>query len=163
MSNSIKIQRIPYEEPHLLELHWTIHGEETASYFELYDNAKILNNLANALSDFPKHSADNYLYQLGSEKPEDNFSYFFSLNIFMRNHRGHDAGMDVRFVNYQEHADTRTVDFRLYTNAPQLRILGELFEKFSKLESEILFWDTHNSFVGSEDEFKSGNWKNINA
>jgi len=163
MRYSILIERVPYEEPHHLELHWTIESEETSSRFELYDNATILSKFAKVFKNFPNHNEDEFIYQLGSEKSEDNFSYFFRLHIFLKNHRGHDATLDVRFVNNQEYADTRIVDYRLYSTTPRLRKLASLFKEFSKLESRILYWDDSNAFVGSVEDYKSGQWRTENA
>jgi len=163
MKYSILIERVPYEEPHHLELHWTIESDETSSRFELYDNATILSKFAKALKNFPNHSEDEFIYQIGSEKPEVNFAYFFRLHFFLKNHRGYDATIDVRFVNNQQYADTRIVDYRLYSTTPRLRKLAKLFEEFSKLKSRILYWDDSNAFVGSVEDYRAGEWRTEDA
>ena len=162
MSYFIQIERVPYEEPYHLELHWAISSGETSSRFEIYDNATVLSDFANALIDFPRHSEDKFVYKIGREEVESNWAYFFRL-IFSTNPRGHDATIDVRFLNHQAYQDTRIVDFRLHTNTPNLRKLAKLFSKFSKLKSQFLYWDKSNAFVGSIAEFRSLDWKSENA
>ena len=162
MDYFIQIERVPYEEPHHLELHWTISSGETSSRFELYDNSATLSEFANALEDFPKHSEDKFVYELGQEKIESKWAYFFRL-IFLTNPRGHDATIDIRFLNHQERQDTRIVDFSLHTVTPRLRKLAELFREFSKLEAPILYWDHKDAFVGSVEQFRSLEWKSENA
>lgn len=159
MSNFVQIQRIPYEEPYNLELHWKISGEDTTSFFELYDNADILSKFAQALLNFPKSSGDKYTYQLGSEKVSDKTAYFFKVEFFMRNSRGHDAAIDIKFVNHQQYANTRIVDYSLYTNSSRIRQLGKLFSEFSTLDPEILYWSEHDEFIGSLKDFELGNWR----
>ena len=162
MSYYIQIERVPYEEPDHLELHWTISSGEISSKFEIYDNASVLSDFVNALNDFPKHSEDKFVYQIGGEEVESKWAYFFRL-IFSTNPRGHDATIDVKFLNHQTSQDTRIVDFRLHTNSPNLRKLAKLFSKFSKLKSQILYWDNSDAFVGSIAEFRSLDWKSADA
>ncbi len=156
MRNFLKIERIPYEEPYHLELHWAVSSEEGAAHFEFYDNAEILTSFAQGLVNFPKHVKDKFAYQLGSEKPEDNFAYFFNFEVALTNGRGHDAGIDIRFTNNRKSSDLRVIDFRLSTSAPRIRKLGESFQEFSKLKSEILYWDNVSEFVGSVEDFDLG-------
>jgi hypothetical protein len=43
------------------------------------------------LSRFPKKIGDEYIYEIGSSKPEDNFAYHFILRVFTTDSIGHCA------------------------------------------------------------------------
>ena len=49
MSNYIKIERAPYEEPYHVQLNWEISNGNIFSRFEYYDNADSLIRMAENL------------------------------------------------------------------------------------------------------------------
>jgi hypothetical protein len=87
----IKIERIPYEEPYHLELHWDISTSTQSVKFVLYQNANDLLTIASGLENFPLHANDLFSYEIGSEKKADNFAYYFQLNAFLTNPLGQSA------------------------------------------------------------------------
>jgi len=46
MSNYLRIERIPYEEPYHVQLVWSVSNGRTSSSFEYYANAEALNEIA---------------------------------------------------------------------------------------------------------------------
>src|SRR6266850_6080462 len=101
MDSYIRITRHPYEEPHHLHLEWEVsNGRQTAA-FEVYVNADVLVHFANALETFPRHATDVFLFELGSERPEDRWAYYFRFRTFTTDGLGHSA-VHIRFNNNQD-------------------------------------------------------------
>tara|TARA_B100001059_G_C17472647_1_gene397789 strand:+ start:126 stop:365 length:240 start_codon:yes stop_codon:yes gene_type:complete len=77
MENLIEIERIPYEEPYHINLLVSASNRNSRGHLEIYDNAKKLHEIASRLEEFPKGIQDQFMWELGSEKPEDRFAFYF--------------------------------------------------------------------------------------
>lgn len=152
MSNFIRIERIPYEEPYHVQLVWNASNGSVSSYFEYYDNADSLKEMAERLESFPRHSSDVFLYEIGSERPEDRFAYYFRLRVFTTDSRGSSA-IQIRFCNNNELPYREIVEFCIKTEPAAINRLGKLFREFGKLEQDFMAWSETESFIGSKYEY----------
>jgi len=75
---SIIVTRLPYEEPYEVNLVFNASNGLTSGQVEIYDIAERLKELADILEDFPFNSKKTFLWELGSEKAEDNFAFYLS-------------------------------------------------------------------------------------
>ena len=151
MDNCIRIERIPYEEPYHIELYWEVSNGSISANFMYYDNADSLEKMAEALEVFPRHTKDIFLYEIGSEKPEDNFAYYFRFRVFTTNNIGGSA-IQIRFCNNAELPNKEVVEFCIKAEPADINRLGKQFRQFSKLKETYLAWSEKESFVGEKYE-----------
>ena len=152
MNYFIKIERIPYEEPYHLQLVWNVSNGNTSSCFEYYDKAESLLKIAEALEQFPRHNSDVFLFEIGSEKPEDNFAYYFRFRVFTTDSRGTSA-IQIRFCNNNELPYREIADFCIQAEPASINRLGKLFKEFGKLKKDYLAWSESDDFIGNKYEF----------
>ena len=152
MSNYIRIERIPYEEPEHLQLVWSVSNGDVTACFEYYCNADSLIKIAEHLEQFPRHTSDVFLYEIGSEKPEDNFAYYFRFRVFTANLRGGSA-IQLRYSNNRELPYREIVEFCIQTEPAAINRLGKLFGEFARLRKEYLAWTDSDAFIGSKIEY----------
>ena len=129
-----------YEEPYHINLIVKASNGLQAGNIEIYDNAEKLKVIANSLESFPKHNTDTYLWELGSERPEDKFVFFFRLRVFLINLTG-SCAIQLRFNNNEDYPDLAITDFCIKAEPAGINRLGKLFHEFSKLDKRVLFWD----------------------
>ena len=140
MTPSIKIIRHPYEEPYHLNLVMEATNGCLQGRLEFYCNASELIELADELETFPRHSSAEFLWELGSERPEDRFAHYFRLRLFTTDSVGHCA-VQLRFNNNKDLPDREISEFCIKVEPSELKQLGKLVRKFSKLEHEALYWE----------------------
>ena len=151
MSNYIRIERIPYEEPYHVQLVWSVSNGNTSTSFEYYDNAESLIELADHLEQFPRHRDDVFLVEVGSERPEDRFAYYFRFRVFTTDSRGGSA-IQIRFSNNGELPYREIAEFCIRTEPASLNRLGKLFREFAKLQHDCLAWTESEAFVGAKQD-----------
>jgi hypothetical protein len=83
VSSFLKITRIPYEEPYHLNLVVRASSGSQTGELEIYTTPEALLEGADALSEFPRHSTDVFLWELGSERPEDLWAFYFRFRVFL--------------------------------------------------------------------------------
>ncbi|HCG8217763.1 TPA: hypothetical protein NJ504_004747 [Vibrio parahaemolyticus] len=152
MEYCVKIERIPYEEPYHLQLLWDISNGMQSTRFELYNNASDLLKIAKGLEFFPRHPKDVFLYEIGSERAEDNFAYYFRLRAFMVTPQGQCA-LQIRFCSNAPLPYKHISEFCIQLEPRDLNRLGILFGDFSKLQSHFLAWDAKGDFLGDKWEY----------
>jgi hypothetical protein len=135
----IQIIRRPYEEPYHLNLVVTASNENVRSSLEFYLNANSLVEWADAMETFPKHQSSVFLSELGSERPEDRFAFYFRLRLFTVNARGHCA-IQFRFNNNAALPEREISEFCILAEAAQVNRLGSLCREFAKLRHAVLRW-----------------------
>lgn len=140
LSTFIKITRHPYEEPYHVNLVIQGCNGEHAGTLEIYDNAQQLKAIGEALQGFP-FEPRTFKWELGSEKSEDRFAFYFLFELFLNTPDGSEAGIHLKMNNNRDHPYTSKADFYLKCEPAAINKLGKLFERFSKLESNELFWD----------------------
>ena len=151
MRNHLRIERIPYEEPYHVQLAWDISNGNITALFDYYDNADSLKEIGKRLYEFPSHKNDVFLYEIGSEKPEDRFAYYFRLRAFMTDARGNSA-IQIRFSNNRDLPYREIIEFCIRTEPAAINRLGKLFMAFANLEHEYMAWSDSESFIGAKQE-----------
>ena len=139
MSRYIKIRRVPYEEPHHLELWFEASNGTLTGGIQLYVNATDLFDIAKALMVFPRHASDVFLYEIGSERPEDRWGHYFRLRAFTTDGVGHCA-IQVRLNNNEALPGRSIAEFCIFAEASEICVLGKKFLAFADLQDELLEW-----------------------
>lgn len=139
MEKLIEIIRTPYEEPYHINLIFKATNGESAGQLEIYDNADGLKKLADILEDFPFKDEKEYLWELGSEKSEDRFAFYFKCEFSLIKHTS-DCLVGIRLNNNEEGIEKSISEFNIQCKPAELNKLGQLFREFSKLEKETLTW-----------------------
>lgn len=139
----IRITRQAYEEPYHINLVVDASNGKQKWQLEFYDNAESLRTLAEHLEVFPRHKDDIFLWELGSEYPEDRWAYYFRFRVFLTDTSGHCA-IQIRFNNNQNPPDREVVEFCITADVGQINRLGQLCRKFSELKHEVLVWEGSN-------------------
>lgn len=135
----LKIDRLPYEEPHSINLHFEASNDRLTAVFEVYCNPTDLSDIGRHLAEFPRHNDDFHLYELGSERKEDRWGYYFRFRVFQTDGLGHCA-IQFRFNNNEDLPDTEISEFCIEAEAAQINRLGQLLITFSELKHEVLEW-----------------------
>jgi len=144
MKTSIKITRYLYEEPYHLNLAMEVSNGHLKGQLEFYINADDLIEIADVLEEFPRHASAVHLWEIGSEKPEDRFAFYYKFRVFTIDSVGHCA-IQIRFNNNQNLPDREISEFCIYPLEPSsLNNLGKLFRDFGKLKHEVLYWEPND-------------------
>ena len=139
MEAGLKIIRKPYEEPYHINLIVTASNGHSTAELEIYTNPDDLAENGKALQDFPQSTTHSVLWELGSERPEDRFAFYFRIEFLVIGATGQSAVV-VRFNNNKSIPDTEIAEFCIPAEPAQLNRLGEQLVRFSKLEDEELVW-----------------------
>jgi hypothetical protein len=134
----IEVVRHPYEEPHHLNLVVTASNGLHSAGLEIYANATDLGTFANALRGIPGRTTQA-LWELGSERPEDNFAFYFRLRAHQISMTGQCA-VEVRLNNNRPPPDRMLSEFSIPALPADLDRLAVLFEQFGRLEHRKLRW-----------------------
>jgi hypothetical protein len=135
----IRIIRTPYEEPHHIQLEIEASNGSHTAKFQVYVNATVLSEWAKHLEVYPRHNSDVFLFEIGSERSEDRWAYYFRLRVFMIDGSGHCAIL-LRTNNNQDLPDRELAEFCIRAEPSQINNLGKLFREFSKLKHHELEW-----------------------
>jgi hypothetical protein len=152
LSSFIQITRHLYEEPHQLNLVIIASNGYAQGALEFYSSTKTLQEIGSALSVFPQNERSGYLYQGGSEYPEDRFGWYLRLRARALN-SGEECLLQLRFNNNERNDQERyfetpqLTDFYIRTYANSLQRLGGLLKKFAKLKHQRLYWTPDSGFV----------------
>ena len=88
----------------------------------------------------------HFLWELGSEKPEDNFAFYFKCE-FSLSMQYSECVIGIRLNNNLQGIDKSISEFYIQCNSSELNELGRLFREFSKLKRETLNWNGLNGKV----------------
>lgn len=110
--------------------------------------------MAERLERFPQHHGDVFLYEIGSEKPEDRFAYYFRFRVFNTDSLGR-AAIQIRFCNNNELPYREIVEFCIQTEPAAINKLGKLLREFALLEQEFIAWSEGEAYIGSKVEYAS--------
>jgi hypothetical protein len=142
----IHIVRKPYEEPYHIKLIFKASNGENSGQLEIYDNADRLKGLADILEDFPFKNTKSFLWELGSEKPEVGFAFYFKVEFSLIKHSS-ECVIGVRLNNNKDGIEKSISEFYIRCYPAELNKLGRLFREFSKLEKETLIWNGSDGSV----------------
>ena len=140
MKPFIRITRHPYEEPYLLNLVVAASNGRQQGELEIYTSADALSGVASDLRVFPREPKETVLWELGSERPEDRFAFYFRLRVFQVAANGKCA-VELRFNNNQAPPDREIVEFSMEALPADLDRLADLLQQFSRLKHRVLEWN----------------------
>ena len=106
---------------------------------EYFCSANDLNDLGKKLLGFLGSRDEKVVYQLGSEKSEDRFAFFFRFEVISLDLAGHSA-IRLRMNNNELPPATEVCEFCISTDVVDVNRLGNLLVAFGKLEHRILDW-----------------------
>jgi hypothetical protein len=106
---------------------------------EFYINAETLIAWAFAYEKFPRHAQSVYLWEAGSERPEDRFAYYLRMQLFTTDAWGHSA-LQIRFNNNQICRIAKSSICASGRNPLRSISLALWFKRFSTLEHQVLYW-----------------------
>jgi hypothetical protein len=150
MKPYIRITRNPYEEPHHVNLVVAASNGHVSSELEIYAHASDLGDAAEALVGFPRHDSEPFLWELGSERPEDRFGFYFRFRVWQISAYGPYNGrcaIHLRFNNNEDLPDRETSEFCIEAYPADIDRLGKLFRTFNKLEHRVLEWSLEDGEV----------------
>jgi hypothetical protein len=130
---------MPYEEPHTLNLLVEGSNGHQTAMLEIYAGATDLVQLGKALRVFPQHKDDVHLWELGSERPEDRWAFYFRLRAFTIG--SVHCALQIRLNNNQGLPEREIAEFCIAAEPSQINYLGNLVAEFSKLRHEVLEWN----------------------
>jgi hypothetical protein len=139
MKPFIKIVRHPYEEPHHVHLVVEASNERQHGQMEIYANAKDLTMVAERVRSAPRAENDVALWELGSERPEDRFGFFFRLRAFRLSPTGRCA-IELRYCNNRTPPERESIEFSIEAMPADLDRLATLLDRFGELRHRVLEW-----------------------
>lgn len=161
----IQITRHLYEEPHHANLVILASNGLASGGLEFYVNTSQIKEIAQGLVSLPRLGRVNYLFELGSERPEDNFGFYFRLRAFGKNmpiyadNSKTNCYIQLRMNNNDSMRDgflttAQLVDFTIEADFESVRNLGKSLTIFAKLKHQRLVWTPKNSFVDNDLKFR---------
>jgi hypothetical protein len=147
----LRITRFPYEEPYHLNLQIEASNGRVTGCLEYYCSVNDLNELGVKLVGYCGEPYERIVYELGSEKAEDRFAFFFSLKISPLDHTGHSVAR-LRMNNNQLPPETEASEFCIPLNPVDVNRLGRLLVDFARLEHRILDWSINDGTLIKDSE-----------
>ncbi len=150
----IQLKRYPYEEPDLLNLVVSVCKGDFAGCLEFYCDTNDLRNIGEALQSFPKKVPDEYVYEIGSNKPEVNFAFYFMICAYTLDKSGHCA-LQIVIDNNEKRPDEEACRFSIKADPAAIQRLGRLFLAFSQLKHHTMIWSLsgeHDCLVECEEQ-----------
>jgi hypothetical protein len=138
MRKHIKIRHVPCEDSQTLELHVDASNGFVAGRVSIYVNADQLIRIADALEAFPHTLSDEFIFELGSEKKEDRWAFYFLLRVFYT--KLSHCAIHIRMNNNEPLPDRQISEFCLHTKVTQLNDLGRRFRLLAQLSNEVIEW-----------------------
>jgi hypothetical protein len=152
----IQLKRYPYEEPYHLHLLFSANNGLFGGVLEYFCNADDLKKIGLALQSFPENIPDDYIYEIGSTRPEDNFAYYFALHAYTTDTSGHCA-FQIVIDNKRNKPTEGECRFSIEAEPSAINRLGELLLIFSELKHHSMDWSLAgdcDSLVENEDEIR---------
>ena len=140
MNPFIRLVRTPYEEPYHLCLDLTASNGSQLATLEFYLNPEDLLTLAVGFSGFPKDfNGGEFVWDLGSEDPQERSAYYLRLRVFTTDRLGHCA-LEIRLNNNQGPPHQAVAEFSIPAVPADLDRFAELLREFSELTHTTLVW-----------------------
>ena len=134
------VRRHPYEEPYLTQLEINASNGIFCGTVDFYCNVEDLTEIGQQFKNFPQKIGDEYQYEYGSENPKDNYYSYFLFRVYTTDSLGHCAIQIAMNTNYIEPHEG-SCKFSIKAEAAAINRLGELFERFGRLEHLELRWN----------------------
>ena len=140
MKPFIRIVRKPYEEPYHLHLVVMASNGRQRGELDIYTNVWDLELTAGRLRELPIPGESAVLWELGSERPEDRFAFYFRVCLLRLSPTGQCA-IELRFNNNRVPPDREVTEFSVHALPADLDRLAGLLEQFGRLEHRVLEWN----------------------
>lgn len=153
MKSFIQITRHLDGEPHYMNLVIIASNGSAMGSQEIYLNTKSVKEMGENLVKFPKHERSNYLFERGSERPEDKFGWYFRLRLAATGGLRNTSVMQLRFNNNEAPnqftipLNPQLTDFCMNLEVGDVHRLGQLLINFSKLEHDRLYWNPETGYL----------------
>jgi hypothetical protein len=158
MKSQIIVKRYPYEEPYLTQLEFIVSNGIFSGHTNIYFNVEDLGKIGRALQSFPKNVDDEYIYEYGSEKPEERFYRHFWLKVYVVNSLGQCA-IQFHINRNTEEPDEGICRFSILAEAAAVNNLGKLFEEFSRLKHLEFRWSQKESELFKTHQIEEKLWQ----
>lgn len=135
----IQLKRYPYEEPYNLHLDLSASNGLFAGQLGYFCNADDIKEIGTALQSFPNKIPDEYLYEIGSARQEDNSAYYFALHAYTTDRSGQCA-LQIVIDNNQDKPNEGACRFSIKTEPSAINRLGKLLLRFSETKHHTLNW-----------------------
>lgn len=139
LEEQIIIRRHPYEEPHNLQLEFRLSNKSFAATIDIYLTTEQLKKIGAELARFPKKIGDEFVFEYGSENPDDRFYRHFVLRAYTTGAAGHCALQFKINLNQKPPAEGIGV-FSLQAEPAAISRLGDLLLSFAALQHRELHW-----------------------
>jgi len=143
------VKRFPYEEPYHVQIGLFASNGRFSARSDFYCNVDDLSEIGSALSSFPKHIGDEYVYVYGSEDPDANFYGYIKLRAYTVGSVGKCALQITINRNAEEPEEGRST-FSIPVNPAAINKLGELFSEFSLLRHLEFHWSETDASLHDE-------------
>jgi len=160
MNSFIQITRHLYEEPYQLNFVILASNGLATGGMEFYSNTESIYGIGESFLNFPRHDRSNYLFERGSERPEDNFGWYFRLRVYANNSM-ENCSIQLRMNNNAPpnvlrprdgiyYVNSQLTDFIIDIDSENLKNLGGLLVTFSELKHQRLFWSPTKALVDNK-------------
>ena len=133
------IRRVPYEEPHHLQLEISASNGILVGQTDIYCNASDLAEIGRALKKFPRFVGDQYKHEYGSSDPKDRNYRHFVLRAYTVGSWGQCA-LQISIDLNQQEPDEGICQFSIEAEPASLNRLGGLLIEFGQLRHRELLW-----------------------
>jgi hypothetical protein len=139
----IRITRQPYEEPYHVNLLVAACNGRMRGALEIYANASDLCTVADELAGFPRRRDHEFVWELGSERPGDEFAFYFRFGVALISATG-SCAVQVRLNNNRPSAEREIAEVSIPAEPADIDRLASLFRRFGDLEHTVLEWRVHD-------------------
>ena len=158
MKSLLIVKRYPYEEPYHTQLEFVATNGIFSGGTDIYCNVEDLEKIGKALQNFPKNSDDEFLFEYGSDKPEERFYRHFWFKAYVINSLGHCA-IQFNINKNSDEPDEGVCSFSIATEAASINRLGKLFERFSELKHLEFRWTPTDEEMFEAHQFGENQWQ----
>ncbi len=141
----LRVVRNPYEEPYHVNVNLIVSARQRGE-LEIYANAEDLETAARRLTGFPSDARDTFVWELGSEDPQDRFAFYFRLRVWCVAPSG-ECGFELRLNNNDSPPEREATEFSLSAYPADIDRLADLLREFSKLKHRALEWAITDGFL----------------
>lgn len=135
--------RLGFEDEYILALPFRVNNGRFQGQLLWYCYPEELKKIGNALSPFPEKVPDEYLFEVGSPKPEDNMVFYFMLRAYTYDLGGHCALEIAIKINWDK-PKQEECRFSIEAEPWAIHRLGELLKEFSTLKYSYLKWSLNS-------------------
>ncbi|MEM7165871.1 MAG: hypothetical protein AAF581_10425 [Planctomycetota bacterium] len=142
----VRIKRVPYEEPHRVNLIVEASDGSTSGQLLFYSNASDILEVAKSLDALARQPGEDVTWQLGSMDPAARFAFYFCLRACHAEVPG-SCSVELSLRDNVDAPDDPVTKISIATNAIQLQLFASLLAEFGGLEHAVLDWTTRDGLL----------------